>query len=735
MNQASSATRADMAGDRPLTAPGQDRLGFSELAAHLAVALIDRATGDGMVVGLEGAWGSGKSSLLALTTAALDALPSPSRPATVAFSPWLIGNRDALLTALFVQLASAVDRMQLETGDATGTSVTAMKDLAGELRRYGGYLGALAPVASLAALVGVPGATLAEKALKSTAEMAKRSAAPPDLEGTKAKIDTALRKLGRRIVVTIDDVDRLEPGEIAEVLRLVRSVADFHNVTYVLCYDPEIVAEAVRTAMRIDSGRAYLEKIVQVAVRVPAPEPFALRAMFSDGLAAFMHFQDEGARRRLASVVDVEGGRWLTTPRAVNRALDAIRFVWPVLRDRVDPGDLVWLQLTRLGNPDLFDWIEAYAATMAAVATGRVMLGRNAAAKAAATLTDALGKSGLAVDEGRMRLREFLPGIGLGAATAEKPSIYGDVSERDRLAAIAGRRLSSPDHWRLYFALANPNGAVLERDYDALWAALDEGKDAAIGVLSEWLGAQAYTPSSKAEVMLDRLRGSPPDRLTPDRARVLVSALADVLDDPRAVGDVRAFLGPSCWREGEYLLQVLRDRIGHGACGALLDAFRNGAAIGWLTYLFRSETFSHGRHGDQRRPEREWLLTEPEWDQAAEAMLARYASLGMAAILATPDPLSLLYGWIQGGGAEQARSAVEDWTADDGRLLEFLGEVGTTLRSSTDGETQIIRKENLEAFFDLEALRGRVTALANAAGPLQERAREILERIDQGRSF
>ncbi len=57
MNQASSATRADMAGDRPLTAPGQDRLGFSELAAHLAVALIDRATGDGMVVGLEGAWG------------------------------------------------------------------------------------------------------------------------------------------------------------------------------------------------------------------------------------------------------------------------------------------------------------------------------------------------------------------------------------------------------------------------------------------------------------------------------------------------------------------------------------------------------------------------------------------------------------------------------------------------------------------------------------------------------
>lgn len=735
MNEASDATRVDMAGDRPLTAPAQDRLSFSELAKHLAVALVGRATGDGLVVGLEGAWGSGKSSLLALTTAALDALPPLSRPATVAFSPWLIGNRDALLTALFTQLASAVDRMELEAGDATGTSVTAMKDLAGELRRYGGYLGALAPVASLAALVGVPGATLAEKGLKATAEMAKRSAAPPDLEGTKAKIDMALRKLGRRIIVTIDDVDRLEPGEIAEVLRLVRSVADFHNVTYVLCYDPAIVAEAVKTAMKIESGRAYLEKIVQIAIRVPAPEPFALRAMFSDGLAEFIEITDEGVRRRLASVVDVEGGRWLSTPRAVNRTLDAIRFVWPILRDRVDVGDLVWLQLTRLGNPDLFDWVEAYVATMAAVATGRVMLGRNAAAKSAATLTDALSSSGLAVDEGRMRLKEFLPGIGVEAGTAEKPPIYGDVSERDRLAAIAGRRLSSPDHWRLYFALANPNGAILERDYDALWAALDKGKDAAIEVFTGWLGTQAGTPSHKAEVMLDRLRGSSPDSLTPDRSKVLIAALADVLDDPRAVGDVRAFLGPSCWREGEYLLQVLRGRIGEGAGGVLLDAFRDGAATGWLTYLFRSETFSHGRYGDQRRPEREWLLTEHEWEHAAAAMLARYASLGMGAILATPDPLSLLYGWIQGGGAEQARTAVEDWTADDGRLLEFLGDVGSTLRSSTDGDTQIIRRENLEAFFDVEALRGRVTALANAAGPLQEQAKEILKRIDQGRSF
>ena len=54
--------------DAPIAEPGQDRLGFGEMASHLAGAL----RSGGLVVGVEGEWRSGKSSLANLTLKALE---------------------------------------------------------------------------------------------------------------------------------------------------------------------------------------------------------------------------------------------------------------------------------------------------------------------------------------------------------------------------------------------------------------------------------------------------------------------------------------------------------------------------------------------------------------------------------------------------------------------------------------------------------------------------------------
>lgn len=720
-------------GDRPLEVGDADMLGFSELAERFAAALIDRASRDGIVVGLEGAWGSGKSSLLALTTGVLESMPEKRRPQILSFRPWLIGNRDALLTALFAELANTVDAMKYEAGDATGVTVAAMKKLAEDMRRYGGYLGAFAPAASLASLAGVPGAGLLEKGLKAFREHAKGDKKQPSLAATKSSIDATLKRINRRIIVMIDDVDRLEPAEIAEMLRLVRSVADFHNVVYVLCYDPDIVAEAVETAMRISSGRAYLEKIVQIGVRVPAPEPFALRRMFSVGLADFLDVEDVGVERRLANVVDVEGGRWLVTPRAVNRTLDALRFLWPALRQRVDAADMVWLQLTKIGNPTLYGWIEDYSAAMAA-AGGRVSLGANAAVRAMERLTDALGRGG-DMDEACRRLREFLPGVGVGTASERNPVLYQDVGEDDRSAAIAGQRLASPDHYRLYFALSAPTGAIVEADFAALWSALDNGQEPAIALLSQWVLVSSPAQGTKTELILARLRGMPAEALNKSRSTALLASLADFLDHPLAVGNVDAFLGPPCWRAAENLLPVLRERMGGDAREHLLEAFAQGSAIGWLTYLLRSETFAHGRFGDQSRPEDEWLLTDHEYDEVVPVMHARYAALGASGVLATPDPLSTLFAWSQSGAENEARSAVEGYIADDDRLVDLLERVASTVRSSSEGDYLVIRRETLEAFMDTPTIYSRISALAAGSGPLSERAAEVKHRLDRGQRF
>ena len=48
-----------------------------------------------------------------------------------------------------------------------------------------------------------------------------------------------------KIIVSIDDIDRLSDEEIVAVFQLVKSLADFPNTIYVLAFDYDVVVRAL----------------------------------------------------------------------------------------------------------------------------------------------------------------------------------------------------------------------------------------------------------------------------------------------------------------------------------------------------------------------------------------------------------------------------------------------------------------------------------------------------------
>ena len=319
-------------GDRALASGDGDKLGFRDVAKRIATSLVDRASEDGLVVGIEGAWGSGKSSLMFLIGEELKRLPKSKEPTVIDFRPWLVGNRDALITSLFGELANELEKAALSAGDATPTYKANAKKAGEALRSFmSGISTTGSAIEVLGEASGWGPAKWAGKWLKAVGQMAQNKRKAPSLSDLKDNLVTSLRDLGHRFIVTIDDVDRLEPAEVIEILRLVRSVVDLPNVIYVLCYDIDILAHSIAQASGVHSGKDYLEKIVQLTVMVPKPEPLQLRQWFTDDLQLFAVPKNEDELARLKSVIDYEGGRQLKTPRSVVRALDAIRFFWPPL--------------------------------------------------------------------------------------------------------------------------------------------------------------------------------------------------------------------------------------------------------------------------------------------------------------------------------------------------------------------------------------------------------------------
>jgi hypothetical protein len=175
-----------------------------------------------------------------------------------------------------------------------------------------------------------------------------------------------LRQLDRRLIVTIDDIDRLEPAEAIEALRLVKAVADFPNVVYIACFDRNILSEAISQKLGVSDGNAFLEKIFQAVITLPLPQSFDLRRWLADEVKALAFSNsadpeaDGPAIDRLEALISAEGERRLHTPRDVVRVLNLFKLHWPPVRGRVDVGDMAWLVMLKVTSPDLHSWIMEY---------------------------------------------------------------------------------------------------------------------------------------------------------------------------------------------------------------------------------------------------------------------------------------------------------------------------------------------------------------------------------------
>lgn len=74
-------------GDKPLTDPSEDKLGYAGFARHLADALCEMLPIEGLVVAIYGAWGTGKTTLLNFIVDYVNKRQDDKRPSILYFNP------------------------------------------------------------------------------------------------------------------------------------------------------------------------------------------------------------------------------------------------------------------------------------------------------------------------------------------------------------------------------------------------------------------------------------------------------------------------------------------------------------------------------------------------------------------------------------------------------------------------------------------------------------------------
>ncbi|TCI43087.1 MULTISPECIES: P-loop NTPase fold protein [unclassified Exiguobacterium] len=320
--------------DNPIDNPSHDKFNRYPFAQRVANVIAERNDSSSIVIGIYGAWGEGKTSVFNFIENELKDKPDI---VCMNFNPWRFGSEDQMLVNFFNDLATSIDRT-IETG---------REKIGDFIEKY------VKPIASIA------GRTEAAEGIGSFFSGA-------DIEELKSRIESLLENEKKRVVIFIDDIDRLEKNDIHALFRLVKLTADFKYTAYILAFDKEVVATVLQErygpSSSLGAGNSFLEKIIQVPLHLPAVDKEDLRTLCFNEINKVIDFvgvglSEENAREfvnNFSKGIEPQ----LTTPRQAKLYSNILMFSLPILRNEANIVDLMLIEGVRVFLPEVYSLIK-----------------------------------------------------------------------------------------------------------------------------------------------------------------------------------------------------------------------------------------------------------------------------------------------------------------------------------------------------------------------------------------
>lgn len=284
--------------DMPCTSEEEDLLEISKYVKGLGRFIRECQTP--MSIAIQGDWGTGKTSTLNLLKKNLEADKDTNGIKCVFFNTWQYSQFN-MEDSLYV---SFVHNLVKQCGGND------------EILRTVAAFGKLAFFKAVDWRFGTNASEILdgfEKAKKDQMESVSK------LQEDFAKL---VKKTGKRLVIFIDDLDRLNPEVAVELLEIIKLFVNVENSIFVLAIDYEVVVKGVRKKygenLSEEKCRNFFDKIIQLPFKMPV-ERYNLTELVRKAVQEQTHMTDEGVNIVAEFISDVMG----TNPRTFKRLVNA----------------------------------------------------------------------------------------------------------------------------------------------------------------------------------------------------------------------------------------------------------------------------------------------------------------------------------------------------------------------------------------------------------------------------
>jgi len=668
MNKEVSNTKPERAAteplyDAPITEPNQDQLGRANFAKSLAKSILTMKAPEGYVLGLHGPWGSGKTSILNLVLYYLkdqrqieEAFLPHDKIIIVEFNPWWFSGKDQLIQQYFLQFRAGV-----------GVSKGVKESLAG----LGDQLDRFARVLEPLRYVPVFTPWMWIRDLVSGVVKFFKGAGIVDPHKIKADICKKLQNSPYRILVVIDDIDRLEKIEVRQVFQLVKAVADFPNTIYLLAFD----RDAVVKMLNADAGGTapdYLEKVIQAPFTVPAPDRASLRKLFFEQIEETIQETPEDLwdSTEWGNLYWDALDRLIKTPRFVKQFVNTLRPLYAGVIGEVRAVDFLGIHAIRVVCPKALEFM-ANNKTLMVGDPASLIDDSGRAEEERRKAFDSLLE--LVQEEHRFTVQSILRRLFPRVDEAYGGTHYADNWQTEWRKQ---RRVCSRDVFDYYFQLAVPPGAMSNAEFARiLGVAIDPHRFA--GALKQLRNERQPDGTPRLSVFLDRLLEYVSDQPVDAFAEPVICTILNVGDqlyDPLENTGFYDLGGDE--RQLRFLLHHLLRRVDDqgrrydilkGACEA-------GAAVSLMVGFVRDLEESH------KKATGDILLPVEQTEELRSLMVKKIKDSAKSGTLTTtpllPGVLSLWARWEgEDGPKDYAQELIRNDPGFVRLVLSFLRRV------------------------------------------------------------
>lgn len=296
-----------------------------KFATDISNHIIGTNTNNSFAIGIVGKWGSGKSIFLNQIYDILE-----SQCVTIRFNPWRNKDSKQIIEDFLLELTSKIKPYN--------------PNISKQIEKYS------------ESLVSVDSGVLS-KILKPLHETFN---SPKPIQEQYESIRACLKEL--KIVIFVDDLDRLDTDEVLEVLRIIRNTANFPNTFFIVAYDQSYILNSLKKS-KIPEVDRYLEKIFQIEIALPSyPDSIILNGLLKllkENLSEVDYIQVEGSLKMLSKLPSDEPDinhnfdfnlikYYLLSLRDVVRFVNSFKLNYIGKQEDIDLVDFIILELVKL---------------------------------------------------------------------------------------------------------------------------------------------------------------------------------------------------------------------------------------------------------------------------------------------------------------------------------------------------------------------------------------------------